>query len=216
MTSADGTVTFHPASNTYENGRLKEQLDAFNKTISYDHDIPNRRETITDRLGNQTVFEYDASGNIAYARNAEGGETRRTFDTNNNVLTEVTGQGTSIFEYDANDNLKQVTDPFGNVSKLTYNPLGQITATLDAKGNLSTLTYNEQSGNLLSLRDIEGNETLYTYGQNGRKNKITRVDHNDPIHPLVTSYDYYDNGYLKSETDPLGNATTYNYDLNGN
>ncbi len=216
ITSADGTVTFNPASNSYGNGRLKEQIDAFHKTISYDHDIANRRETITDRLGNQTVFEYDSAGNVVYVRNPEGGETRRSFDENGNVLTETNPQGTSTFQYDANDNLKQVTDAFGNVSKLTFNQLGQITSALDAKGNLSTLTYNESTGNLLLVRDSEGNETQYSYGLNGLKNAITRVDHNDPTHPVATTFDYFDNSYLKTETDPLGNVTNYTYDANGN
>lgn len=216
VTSADGTVTYNPASNSYENGRLKEQVDAFNRTISYNHDIANRRETITDRLGNQTVFEYDAAGNVVYLRNAEGGETHRTFDDNGNVLTETTAQGTNIYEYDADNNLKQVTDAFGNVTKLTYNQLGQVTSTFDARGNLSTITYNESTGNILSVRDTDGNETQYTYGLNGLKNSIKRVDHNDPTHPVITTFDYFDNGYLKTETDALGNVTSYTYDDNGN
>jgi RHS repeat-associated protein len=216
VTSADGTVTYNPATTSYENGRLKEQVDAFNRTISYNHDIANRRETITDRLGNQTVFEYDSAGNIVYIRNPEGGETSRTFDDRGNVLTETSAQGTSIFEYDADNNLKQFTDVFGNVTKLTYNPLGQVTSTLDARGNLSTATYNEGNGRLLSVRDTFGNETQYTYNANGLYDAIKRVDHNDPSHPAITTFTYFDNGYLKSETHPLGNVTSYTYDDNGN
>src|SRR5439155_5284401 len=54
-----------PIRNDYDtDGRLISHTDGFGKVITYVHNIAGRTETVTDRLINPTVFEYDERGNV--------------------------------------------------------------------------------------------------------------------------------------------------------
>jgi RHS repeat-associated protein len=216
VTSSDGSHSFKPIVNSYQGGRLTDQTDAYGKVTHYDHDLTNRRETITDRRGYPTVHEYDEYGNIVYTKNAEGDETRYTHDPHGNVLTVTTAEGTTLNEYDDDDNLKQVTDPYGNVTKYTYNALRKVTSVTNAKNDVTVSTYDEATGNLLWSKDAYGNETRYNYFMNGQVQSVKLIPKDDPTHPVEVTYTYYDEGYLKTETHPLGHTTTYTYDENGN
>jgi RHS repeat-associated protein len=217
VVSSDGQHRFKSATNTYENGRLTGQTDADGLEVKFGHDIDNRRETVTDKLGNTTVYEYDARGNVVYVKDAEGAETRRTYDDRDNVLTETNAQGTTTYQYDDNGYLKQVTDRLGNVTGVSMNALGQLTSVTDPRGNTSTVAYDERTGNMLKVVDTLGNETRFDYQPLGSlRTAATRVSKDDPTHPLVTSYGYDGLNRLTSETDPAGNTTTYTYDANNN
>jgi len=70
-----------PLRNDYDaDGRLVKTTDAFGKEVAYTHDLDNRRETITDRLGNPTIHEYDQNGNVTKTVDAGGGVTTYTYD----------------------------------------------------------------------------------------------------------------------------------------
>jgi RHS repeat-associated protein len=200
-----------PIRNDYDaDGRLISHTDGFGKVIAYTHDLPARTETITDRLGHPTVFEYDERGNVLRKTDARGGVTSFTYDDNDNVLTETNALGKiTTYTYDANDHRTSITDPLGNLTQFTYNGLGKVLTLTDPLGHVTTNTYNG-AGNLLTTKDALDNTTTFTYSPfDGQRIMMT-----DALNSS-THYDYTA-GYLSKETDALGNETRFFYDASGN
>ena len=83
-----------PILQQYDNvGHLTLTYDGNNKTISYNLNEGARTDTITDRLGNPTLYAYDADGNILLMQDALGNKTTYTYDTNDNKLSETNPLG---------------------------------------------------------------------------------------------------------------------------
>ncbi|MEO8435564.1 MAG: PKD domain-containing protein [Pyrinomonadaceae bacterium] len=210
ITDARGTT---PLQNQFDAaGRLIGQTDAFNHTLTYDHDLVGRVETITDRLGHSTRYEYDERGNVLRQVDAKGGVRSFTYDALDNVLTETNPLGkTTSYAYDSADNRTSVTDPLGHVTRFTYNAARQVLTTTDALDRVTTNTYDAAGTNLLTTTNPLGHTTTFIYsvftGQ--RISTVDALNHQ-------TNYSYDGNGRLRSETDALGHVTSYTYDINGN
>jgi RHS repeat-associated protein/uncharacterized repeat protein (TIGR01451 family) len=196
--------------NVYDDGRLVSTTDASGNTINYAPDLAAQHETIRDRLGNPTTFEYDGDGNVTRVTDALGGVITSTFDANSNKLTETSVLGKTVTNtYDAVGNLLTETDPLGHVSRYTYNAFRQVLSFTDPQGHTALNTYDAR-GNLLTQKDALGNTTVYTYNNQGRPLTIKDAAGN------TSSYVYDGNGRMTQQTDGLGNITTFTYDGNGN
>jgi RHS repeat-associated protein len=197
--------------NDYDaNGRLVSHTDAYGNVINYTNDPNTSQETVTDRLGNTTVNEYDSTGNIVKVTDALGGITKRTYDANGNVTSETNALGyTSSYAYDANNNKIKSVDPLNNETDYVYNSRNQMTQITDPLKNVTTNVY-DVNGNLRSTKDPAGNSTGYTYTAAGLMASMT-----DPLNN-VTQYQYDGSGNLLQKTDPLHHVTAYTYDNNGN
>ena len=63
----------HAAKNVFdENGRLLSSTDASGKTTKYAYDLAANHETVTDRMGNTSIYEYDDDGNIVRGNRCAG------------------------------------------------------------------------------------------------------------------------------------------------
>jgi RHS repeat-associated protein len=200
-----------PIRNEYDaSGRLIRHIDAFGNAINYTHSTGTNQEIVTDRLGNVTVNEYDADGNVVKVTDALGGVTARTYDARGNMLTETNALGkTRTFTYDAQDNRLTETDPLGNTTTYTYNSLRQVLTITDALGRVTVNTYDAR-GNLIATKDAAGQTTSYAYDARGLQTAMT-----DPL-GNVTRYDYDAAGNQNRMTDALGGITTYTHDASGN
>ncbi len=79
-----------PIRNEYDaEGRLVRHIDAFGKVIELGHDLDNRREVITNRLGASRMLEYDSRGNVVRETDELGKVTTRVFDGRDNLLSET-------------------------------------------------------------------------------------------------------------------------------
>jgi len=199
-------------NNAYDSsGRLLSTADAFGKSIGYTHDIPNHTETVTDRLGNATVYVYDPDGNILQTTDALGHVTSSTYDASDQKLTDTNALGkTSYYAYDSIGNMLTQTDPLGNITSYTYSALQKPLTITDPLGHATTNTYDPH-GNLTSTKDAALNVTNYgPYTASGLLQQMTDALSN------TTSFTYDSSGNVLTQTDALGNATTNTYDLNGN
>jgi RHS repeat-associated protein len=128
------------------------------------------------------------------------------------VVSSTDAAGTMSYVYDAIGNLVQVTDPFSNVSTMTYNIRGLKTAMHDPDmGNWSYIY--DALGQLKSQTDAKIKTISMTYDKLGRM--LTRVLPNSE----GTSTWTYDTatkgiGKLASVTNPNANET-YTYDSLG-
>ncbi|MGH9462398.1 MAG: PKD domain-containing protein, partial [Vicinamibacteria bacterium] len=210
-----------PIRNDYDpvSGRLIRHTDAFGKTIEYTHDLETRQEIIEDREGNIRVLEYDDRGNVVRETDPNGKIIVRTFDEDNNRLSETdahdpseTDPPTTFFTYDDRDNQTSVTDPEGNTTEFTYNSRDQVLTTKDPRENVTTNVY-DSTGNLEKTIDALGNETTFTYDSQGNVTSQTVEVGGDVC---VTQFEYDSFGNLTKEIDALGNETTFTYDTSGN
>ncbi|MCP3998104.1 MAG: RHS repeat protein, partial [bacterium] len=200
-----------PIRNEYDaEGRLVRHMDALGKVIEFAHDLDNRRELITNRLGASRVMEYDARGNVVRETDELGNATTRSFDARDNLLSEIDPLGhVTAHTYDAADDLAMSTDPLGNVTSYTYNGRGQVLTVTDPRGGTTTSTYDGR-GNLTQTTNALGNVTAYTYDTAG--SLLTKTD----AASQVTGFEYDNLGHRTREIDALGNATDFTYDATGN
>jgi RHS repeat-associated protein len=200
-----------PLRNEYDDaGRLIRHIDAFGKVVNYQHDLGNRQEIVTDRLGNITIHEYDERGNVVRSADANGGVTSSGYDDHDNLVAQTNALGqVIIYTYDELDNRTSATDPLGNITRFTYGPRRRVLTAVDPRGNTITNTYDEH-GSLLSIRDPLGNFTNFGYDQRGLPDAMTNA------FGQVTRYEYDGSGNLTNETDPLDHLTAYTRDENGN
>lgn len=200
-----------PVRNEYDSsGRLIRTTDAFGKSMALDHQVADRREIVSDRLGHTRLLEYDDRGNVIRELDADSKQTLRTFDQEDRLLTEVDPLGHSTsYTYDSAGDLTSVTDPEGNRTSFTYGSRGEVLTVQDPRGKLTENTYDTR-GNLLSISDPLGNVTSFTYDGKGRQ--LTEKD----AEGNVTEAEYDAAGNVIRVTDALGHEAAYTYDANGN
>src|SRR4029077_16291698 len=73
------------------------------------------------------------------------------------------------------------------------------------------------AGNVIAIKDENGNRTVFDYDALNRPLHITLPDPDGAglLQSPVTSFTYDADGRLLTETDPRGNITHYEYDARG-
>lgn len=200
-----------PIRNEYgPDGRLTKHVDAFGREIVYQHRLADNQELVTNRLGKSRLLEYDDRGNVTREVNEEGEETLRTYDVNDNLLTERDPLGNITRNVYTNRNLVSTTDALGNVTRLTYNGRGDLLTLTDPRGNVTTNVYDTK-GNLIRSTDAQGQVSTFIYDALGRTTAETDALGN------LTRTTYESIGPLGLErvttVDPLGNSMQVTKDL---
>ena len=199
---------------TYDDaGRVLSQTDATGKAVTVNTDNTTKKQTIKDRNGNTTVYDFDDRGNVTRVVDAAGGTTQYAYDANDNEIevTDALGRKTTR-SYDAFGNVTSETDPAGRVTKTAFNAQGNVSTITDAAGNITTNGYNA-SGDLTAITDAAGKAFGMGYSPTGSLSSMTDKAGN------ATRYTYAKiNGTTlkQSETAPDGTVTTYAYDSAGN
>ena len=75
------------------------------------------------------------------------------------------GANTYVYE---DDNLIELIDPDGNITRFTYNSANQVTSKTDPLGNVTSYTYNG-AGLLATQTNPDGTEVAYAYDAAGQK-----------------------------------------------
>ncbi|MEX0941646.1 MAG: RHS repeat-associated core domain-containing protein [Pseudomonadales bacterium] len=212
-------LTYDVASN------LIATLDAEGNGYTYAVDVLDRITTITDPIAGTIDFDYDRRGNLTRVQDPEGRETRFEYNGNDQLVAEVIGtlsQGTPDttrreYTYDGNGNLTAIVTPAGGRITFTYNAAGQLT-TSEVYANTSietpekTISFGRDDiGRLTSYSDATTSAT-YTYDAVDR---VTAVTTNFGPFSKTYSYTYFDNGWIKTYTNPEGVTYTYSYHKDG-
>lgn len=192
-----------------DQGRLIATRDADGNRIDLTHDLDQMLSTVSDRLGNLTVYRYDVRGNVVSKTDALNNTTTYTYDDRDNLLTETDPLGnTTTYTYDENNNLLTATNPLSHTKTSTYNSHGQVLTITDPLGNTTINTYDNRS-NLLTKTDPLGNTWTKEYDSSGNMIQQTDPDGN------ATNYEYNAYGWLTKEISPCGGEKRYDYDANG-
>jgi len=177
----------------------------------------------TDELGYKTRYEYDAAGNLLkttqaagtpderithYERDSKGLVRRITRKGRIEANGSTTPDAVWQIEYDAQDNIRQTTDPEGHQRSYVFNRVGDLVKYTNPQGQTWSYTYDAGS-NLLSETDPLGQSTRYSYDKVGNLLSVT-----DP-RGKTYSYTYDALNRQTSQTDPLQNRYSVAYDVRG-
>jgi RHS repeat-associated protein len=179
-------------------GLLTSVTDPRNKTNTFEYDADGNRTRVTTPLGHVTTFAYDGSGRMTSTVEARG-----------NVSGANPDDYRTSFTYNNADQPLTVTDPLGNQTALTYDPVGNLSKRTDAKNRDTSFEY-DAADHLVKVIAPDLTETRYAYDPAG--NLTSRTDAKNH----ATTYEYDDANRRTSVTSPTGQKWTYGYDPNGN
>jgi len=219
-------------------GRLVKIIDAKDKEILLGHNISGRTETVTDRYGNLTIYQYNDRGNVISTIYADGNETTYAYDDPVNpdkptVVTDQLGNQTR-YVYDTHGRTISITDPVGNVTQNDYDGFGNVTEMrqlftpdLNEPNDIVPVSraHNEYENGLLTETKVYDpcdnlvSWTTQSYDGSNHLYEVRQIDPCSVLDDIVTTYDYNqpssnspDKPY--SITDPAGQTTYFTYNNN--
>jgi RHS repeat-associated protein/CSLREA domain-containing protein len=205
VVAPDGTTV---ESTDYDaQGRAWHQYDGNGNLLVQLTYNANNTTTATDALGNSKIFSYDERHTLISQADAFGQPTKKEYDFNfrPGIITDPSGNSTSIAWSAVGANLTQVTDALQGQTDITYGAYNNPTSIVDP------LRY----------------ETRYYYADSNFPNLPTRVEYplsfDGGVTYIGTDYEYYapgnaggqPAGKIKLVTDALGNQTFYTYNSAG-
>ncbi len=182
--------------------------------ITYEPNF-NQPVSITDPLGNKTLFEYDTHGNPVKITDAQGKISTMEYNTRGQVTKIISASGATVqnqttFTYDSiTFNLKTVTDPLNHSTTFDYDTAGNTVKITDANNKITICTYDLMN-RVKTVTDADSKVTSYAYDNMGNLISITDANNH------TTTFDYDEQNQLVKTTNPLGEQKFYSYDINGN
>lgn len=228
---ARGNSTFHQYDAVTH--RLVSTAKQLGEPTTFSYDAVGRVVSVVDPVGNaagstptdyDTVFAFDAAGNVTSVTDAEGDQTQRGYNRDGQLDHVIDGEGERWdYRYDAHGQLDEVVDPaIGSAARAStsfaYDVRGLLIREADQLGRVTTYTYNKAGlrtskvapkGNAGSA-DPDRFRTRYLYD---RDRNLT-----DVIDPLgyATSFQYDAIGRVIVESDQRHRDTRFTYDATGN
>ncbi len=206
-----GLTTF-----TYDaNGNLERTVNAAGDPTAFVYDEENQLKTITDALNGVQAFLYDVEGNVEIFTDARGKTTTFEYDKLNRQTKRIAHGGTftTTFTYDRRDNLKNTTDPKGQLLSRVYDNNSRLTS-ITTPDNAITIGYDDV-GNPTEVTDNDSQVTFTYDGVNRVETAETSQTSGLQPNVLLTSmYDAVGNRTQLDE-DTGTSVTNFVYDLAG-
>ncbi|MNB76487.1 putative deoxyribonuclease RhsC [compost metagenome] len=149
-------------------GQLTALKDAGNHATGFTYDANGNPQTVTDALQRVSSQQYDPLNRLA-----------RTLQDVDGVAAEIRSQ------YNALDQVTQVTDPKGLHTTYAYNGFGDLTGQVSPDSGASSFTV-DAAGNRKTATDARGITATYHYDA---LNRLTGIAYPDPNLDVGYSYD---------------------------
>ncbi len=181
-------------------GNRTSVIDPESHETKYQNNYRAQVTKVTDARQKDTVYTYGGTG----CPSCGGGADKLTAVTDAN-------QHTTSFAYDTLGRLERETDPLNKIIRYTYYDNGLLREKYNATGGdpgtlLITYFYNEH-GQLTEKRYPDNTSVKFTYKPDGRLD--TAGNYTGSTVTFGYTYEYYDNGRLKSVTDNSGRKISY-------
>ncbi|ALN89264.1 hypothetical protein [Lysobacter gummosus] len=146
ITQSDGAkvaFTYQLVGSDYRVASIAQTSDTgVLRTTTLSYDVANRRTTITDPLGQDTILSYDDQG--------------RLLQTSSPAVAGV--RQTQVFTYNADGQVATIRDGLNNEVKYTYDAAGNLIKQEDAIGTIVERTFG--SDNQLLSETVSGPNTV--------------------------------------------------------
>jgi RHS repeat-associated protein len=211
---------------TYDSSnRITQAKDNAGRTVNYTYDAGGRLWKVTDPAGGVTEYTYDSANRMLTLKDARGIVfLTNEYDTAGRVTKQTQADDSTyqfVYTLDPNGKITQtdVTDPRGNVRRVTFNSNGYILSNTRAFGKpeQQTYTYERQAGTnlILSVTDPLSRTTSFTYDAMGNLASMTRLSGTSEAVTITMTREPGFN-HVSSLTDPLNHTTAFVYDPRGN
>ncbi len=186
-------------------GYVNTEINPLGGESLYFHDSRGRSIGTADALGNRTEVAYDGQDRKTFESTPEGEETHRTFNVDNNVITETDPlELVTNYFYDGEKRLQRINDRRNKDTAFTYTANHQIETVTDPETNVTSFTYHG-NGLLNTVTDGDLKTTTTTYDGFGNVATVTSHD--------ATSVTYSNNvrGDVLTQTDAESRTTTFTW-----
>ncbi|NDI33804.1 RHS repeat-associated core domain-containing protein [Chengkuizengella sediminis] len=185
-----------------------KQMDGKDNSTQFTYDVTGQLQSVTNDLLETTTYEYDMMGNLTKLIYPDGNFIEKKYDEKGRLIQTIDAMNqTEKMYYDSNSNVIRNIDRNGVNFHYEYTSLNQLEKQISPDETISYLY--DQAGRRISMTDITGN-TFYDY--NDYTGELDAVTYPDGLNIVYE----YENGLLKSMTDPFGLTTYYTYNsLNG-
>ncbi len=179
------------------------------KSKTYIHNSKYELEQAVDELNHTNIYTYDTNGNRTSITDAAANNTIMTYDNRSNLLTTTDVAGhTTTMGYDDKNNLTSITDTNNKTTTSSYDANNNLTSATDTLNHITSYSY-DINGLLVSETLPRLGQTTYTY-ENGMLKTIT-----DPV-GVTLSYGYDSAGRVASITNANNKTSTISYDIRDN
>ncbi|WP_353098986.1 RHS repeat-associated core domain-containing protein [Stenotrophomonas lactitubi] len=190
---ADSTGnTIHYTLDNAGNRLQENTVDAggtLRRTLARVYNTLGQLTTLKDAGNNATGFVYDANGNPQSVTDALQRVTTQQYDPLNRLaqtLQDVGGVAAEIrSQYNALDQVTQVTDPKGLHTTYAYNGFGDLTGQVGPDSGSATFTV-DAAGNRKTRTDARGVTATYSYDA---LNRLVGIAYPDPNLDVGYHYD---------------------------
>ncbi len=211
---------------TYNGDGTRTLTDALGRTSRQGFDGRNTNTMLESTSGYQTYKTYDNNFRPLKTEDQDGHITQMSWSADGANMTAITDAGgfSTSMQYDSQNHLTQINDPYNTKTIFNYNGslLQDVTRrdAADVTLSVTAFTYTtaadtpQPSGLLKTLTDARGNVSEYAYDSAGQLDTITQIVPGGQN--VVTHMDYDALGRLSDLTGPTGMVTHYTYDPAGN
>lgn len=177
-------------------------------------------KTVADPLGHLTTYTHSPAGQVLTIKDVLNRTTTHAYTPGGRQFR-VTHPDATLRELDYDDfgNVIQITDELGHATTYTYNEYQRVSSVTDPLARTTTYQYGlspscSSCGYVDTLTRItypSGRKIERTYDDSGLL--LTEIDGAGTAQAATTTLAYSASGELASQTDPLGQVTSYTYDL---
>ena len=202
-------------------GLLTKDADKNGNAITFQYNASNQLTSLIDTQQRSVTFSYNAAGFITTITDPTGRTVTYGYDTTTNNLTSVTDTNgkTIAFAY-SNRQLTQITDPLGNVTKISYSSNDQVASVTEATGAVTSFTYDLSMASACSgivspalpctvVTDANTHTTTFAYNNHDQVTGVKDANGNLTTTAYTTDYN------VASFTDALSKQTTFQFSTDG-